>query len=77
MICNPRRRLLTLYRAEWRETWTLLLVVVVVLASACLATFFPDRDLDTLGCEALAEICTIAYTWELLGRVDLEDITEH
>lgn len=56
---------------------TLLLVVIVIITSACLATFFPDGDLDTLGCETLAEVCAIAYTWELLGRVDLEDVTEH
>lgn len=59
------------------ETRTLLLVVVVIITSASLATFFPDRDLNALGCKALAEICAVTNTWKLLGRVDLEDVTEH
>lgn len=56
---------------------TPLLIVVVVITSTCLAAFFPDRNLDALGREALAEVCAIAHTWEFLGRVDLEDVTEH
>lgn len=53
---------------------TLIVVVVVIVGSS--ATFFPNRNLDALGREALAKLRAVADARELFRRVDLEDVTE-
>lgn len=53
------------------------LFIVIVFIVGPSASFLPDGNLDSLGCEAFAEFGTVAHSGEFLRRIDLEDVAEN